>query len=404
MITVLLQEIIDFLNLWVNSWNSHVQTVAQYLGLIEEDTSNLPDIKSNTDDIKDNTAAVITPINNIKTNTDSLVTSSSTTASNTTIIKNNIGTIATNTGSAAAFAEDCANNTLDIKDKVTTIASDTTNIRATDTNIYGAVNDIKDLMQYYFLTNIVTEEIEGSLCNFDTDIEDYLQKAVVTIPADAGGYTDITFTKCGKNILNYQDVTKTNWAGTDSDLLNFINRLPAGSYNIQFKFKIDTLNGSGSSLYGVFFSNSNNAGNINARSTLTTPVADTEYAYSLSFTIDPANAGNFTNAYFYCGRSSSADTVTFYDFMVSVSSAVEPFEAYKENTYLISFGSTITDGAEVDLLSGMVTINTTPVTYSTITPIAIRTYKGVNNIYSDIGSTDVIYRETLKHYLDKNNQ
>ena len=80
------------------------------------------------------------------------------------------------------------------------------------------------------------------------------------------------------------------------------------------------------------------------------------------------------------------------------------YEDYKGYTNAIAFTNPITDGAEVDLLSGIVKINTSPITYDSITPIAIRTFKGVNNVYSDIGDMSVTYRETLKHYLDKQNQ
>ena len=80
------------------------------------------------------------------------------------------------------------------------------------------------------------------------------------------------------------------------------------------------------------------------------------------------------------------------------------FEGYKENTYTVSFGSTITDGAEADLLSGLVKVNTTPESFIQIQPIAVMTYKGVNNIVSDVGSTALTYRETLKKYLEKHNQ
>ena len=89
------------------------------------------------------------------------------------------------------------------------------------------------------------------------------------------------------------------------------------------------------------------------------------------------------------------------DFMLEVSNTGTSYEPYKVMTYPITFGSTITDGAEIDLLSGVVKINSSPVTYTSITPIAIRTYKGINNIYSDIGNTSLTYRETLKHYLEK---
>lgn len=402
MVTILLQQIIDFLNNWVNSWNSHAQTVAQYLGLIEEDTSNLSDIKSNTDDIKDNTAAVITPINNIKSNTDSIVTSSSTTASNTTIIKNNIGTIATNTGSAAAFAEDCANNTLDIKDKVTTIASDTTQIRATDTNIYGAVNDIKDLMQYYFLTNIVTEEVEGDICNFDTDLEDYLQKAVVTIPADIGGYSSLNIIKRGANLLPFDTVIGEGWSrsadGITAEYSNGIMHV-YGTNGLNTWNNIVAFNDAWRNNEFVF-----PKGTFSIPNHLIVRISEDNNNYGNKSGTVTYNNSIYVRG-FYISVNANA-TVDWYIPMTFVYGSVIPttYEDYKIITDTVSLGSTITDGAELDLLSGLLKINTTPATYAQLTPIVIRTYKGVNNIYSDIGSMDVIYRETLKHYLDKNNQ
>ena len=403
MITILLKQIIDLLSGWISSFTQYASDVLEKLGLIEEDTSYLPDIKSNTDDIKDNTAAVITPINNIKSNTDAINTSSATTASNTTAIMNQAVTIGTNSGRAAAFAEDCANNTLDIKDKVVTIASDTTQIRANGNTLVTDIAEIKDLMQYYFLTNIVTEDAEGDICNFDTDLEDYLQKAVVTIPADVGGISSIDITKNGKNILDFADISGTYWAVSNPTMLAFFNSLPAGTYTISYKYKVTSLNGTYGQ-YGLFVANSNNSANLVLRENVNNVVANNEYIFTKTFSIAEGDVGNFTNAWFYCGRSSPVDTVLFYDFMIEIGSSASAYEAYKYITNPISLGSSITDGATVDLLSGMVTIHSTPETYSSITPIAIRTYKGVNNIYSDSGSMKVTYRESLKHYLDKNNQ
>ena len=75
--------------------------------------------------------------------------------------------------------KDCANNTLDM-DKVTTIASDTTQIRANTPRI----EDINDSHGSIILSNtLVTEDSGKALsANFDTDLEDYLQKAVSNYP------------------------------------------------------------------------------------------------------------------------------------------------------------------------------------------------------------------------------
>ena len=170
MITILLKQIIDLLTGWISSFTQYASDVLEKLGLIEEDTSYLPDIKSDCDDIKDNTAAVITPINNIKSNTDAINTSAATTASNTTAIMNQAVTIGTNSGRAAAFAEDCANNTLDIKDKVVTIASDTTQIRADHVTLQSDLDKIYNAIKWSCLDIETTETESGaSPFAFNTD-------------------------------------------------------------------------------------------------------------------------------------------------------------------------------------------------------------------------------------------
>ena len=382
MITVLLEKIITILEGWIQSFTSHAQHVEDKLDSLDQTAS---DIKTNTDpisDIADNTGAVITPIQNIKTNTDSIATSSQTSANNTTAILNNVGTLSTNTGRAAAFAEDCANNTLDIKDKVTTIASDTTQIRANT----AAIEDIKDLMQYYFINTIVTEDSEGVIANFDTDLEDYLQALKVTIPADPTGFSGLTLTKTGKNRFDlgscYYIQANILFGGTWSGSTPVINNtlyLEEGTYTISAN---EAFTG-----WYVFDVNGQIATKYNSNFCTFTLTED-KYLMIRCYK---------------SGTTSLSDFAQFNILLESGASASE-YESYKAISYPVSFGSTITDGAEADLLSGLVKVNTTPESFIQIQPIAVRTYKGVNNIFSDVGSTALTYRETLKKYLEKHNQ
>ena len=388
MLNQLLETIIQILTSWVSKFDSHAQHVEDKLDSLDQTAS---DIKTNTEpisDIKDNTGAVITPIQNIKTNTDSIATSSQTSANNTTAILNNVSTLSTNTGRAAAFAEDCANNTLDILDKVTTIASDTTQIRANT----AAIEDIKDLMQYYFINTIVTEDSEGVIANFDTDLEDYLQSCNVTIPADPTGYTGITLTKCGKNLFDiakYQDL-RTNYEYVENSY--YCRAIP---------LKPNTV-----------YTLSQNAGTTDSAVILmnkTTNVNGPGY-FDLrkssdikTFTTD--NTGNLYIGIVSTGTDAQSNSrLAACNLQIEEADMVTEYEAYKANTYPVSFGSTITDGAEVDLLNGLVKVKTTPESYISITPSVIRTYKGVNNIFSDVGSTALTYRETLKKFIEKHNQ
>ena len=113
---------------------------------------------------------------------------------------------------------------------------------------------------------------------------------------------------------------------------------------------------------------------------------------------------NLTSGRLYLFTTANQAYDLTFRFQIEIGSAASTIEDYKEDTYTISFGSTITDGAEADLLNGLLMINTTPVTYGSFTPIIVRSYKGVNNIVSNVGTSSVTYRETLKHYLDKHNQ
>lgn len=382
MLDILLQQIRDLISKWFTDFTTHAQHVENKLDSIDQTASDIKTDADNLPDIKDNTAAVITPINNIKTNTDQIVTSSGTTATNTTAIMNQMSTVSTNTGRAAAFAEDCANNTLDIKDKVTTIASDTTQIRATSANIAADVSSINQAIGYYVANTLVTEESEGALCSFDTDLEDYLQKAVVTIPADLTGFSGITITKKGKNYiddtLTYQQTVNLVLVGQNVAQTSLLTHLKAGTYTV---------------------------------SSSTIKLATMYYRYSGGYISLGANTAprTFTinedmDVCFYLYTSAGLTPSDINWFLVETGETATAYEPYKAMTYPVSFGSTITDGAEIDLLSGLMKVNTTPATYSQLTPIAVRTYKGVNNIYSDVGSTALTYRETLKHYLAKNNQ
>lgn len=389
----LLQMIYDLLTGWLNSFTSHAADVMEKLNLIEEDTdtivSNTSDIADDTNDIKDNTGAIITPVQSIKSNTDSIKNDTTTIKTNVTTMSNQLGTISTNVGTASAFTEDVANNTLDIKDRIVTIGSDTTQLRSNSNTITSDVSDIKTALNYYLANTPVTEDVEGSVCNFDTDLTDYLQACNVTIPADQTGFSGITLTKCGKNLFNiakYQNL-RTNY-----------EYIEASYYCRAIPLKPNTT-----------YTISQNAGTIDTAVILinrTTNVNGPGYfdfrksSDIKTYTTD--NTGNLYIGIVSTGTDAQANArLSICNLQIEEGENATAYEPYKANTYSITFGSTITDGAEIDLLEGLIKINSTPVSYLSITPIAVRTYKGVNNIYSDVGTTALTYRETLKHYLDK---
>lgn len=383
--TILLEQIIALLTDWKDSFFIWANAIGDKIASIKTNTDSLPDIKDNTDDIKDNTAAVITPISNINTNISSISGDTASIRTDAGIIKNNAQAIATSSGQAAAFAQDCANNTLEVKNKVITIASDTTQIRADSGSIRSDVSDIKTAMTYYIANTIVTEDAEGSIANFDTDLQDYLQNAVVTIPADANGISGINISKLGMNLWDEETLVGGYRIGDGSFDASLTGRLCSKNmFRVKpgsnvFWHSVENITTGNVFFYDIdknFISGTIGAG----WSVISIP----NNCYYMNFTLPTTYGTTYNN-----------------DVSINSDSVDHDYNSYNAIIQAVTFTAPITDGAEVDLLSGIVKINTSPVTYDSITPLAIRTYKGVNNIYSDIGDIDVTYRETLKHYLEK---
>lgn len=393
MVTILLQQILDLLTGWLESFTTWANDMGDKVAAIKTNTDNLPGIKADTADIKDNTAAVITPIGAINSNVSAIASDVGSIKADTTVIKNNAGSIATSSGLTAAYTEDIADNTLDCKNRLVTIGSDTTQIRTDSDSIAADVTEIKNTLGLYLYNTIVTEDAEGSIANFDTDLQDYLQNAVVTIPADAGGISGLDIIKCGKNIFNKDSFYSLNgyFGGGSVQSAAFARSIfvkcnPNTKYSISkilSRFSVasfDALPEIGSTYSGII-----------------SDASKTIMDYTTGAT------AKYLGVYIY---NSNVDTESYSDIINSIQieeGTGSAYEAYNASDYSVLFTNPITDGAEVDLLSGIVKINTSPITYDSITPLAIRTFKGVNNIFSDIGDIDVTYRETLKHYLEKQN-
>lgn len=210
MITILLEQIIQLITGWINAFNDHADIVENKLDSIDSTAS---DIKDNTDslpDIEDNTAAVITPINNIKSNTDSIASSNTAISNNTTAIMNQVSAMSTNVGRTAAYAEDCANNSLDILDKVTTIASDTTQIRTDSDSMVLEQSKIYDAVKWLLAdkTTTETETAEDSI-TFNTDIADDLVSLQVGLTATQSGSGDPSPVDNVRTIIGYSSVNLT---------------------------------------------------------------------------------------------------------------------------------------------------------------------------------------------------
>ena len=366
MVTILLQKILDLLEAHFPG----VITLLSKLNLIEEDTeemrANVDSMKTTLEDVDEQTTAAAGSLNQINTTATSINGNVAVIKNNSEAIKNNVMSMSTNVGNISAYSEATANNTLDIDEKITSIASDTTQIRTNSNSIALNVGKIVEDLEYYFLNNFVTEEVIDALCNFDTDLEDYLQACKVNIPADQTGFSGITITKNGKNLLDKNNVvtgyiTSTGFSSGNTNARTFYCKIKPNttytvSHTLTARFIIATA--VNQPLNGELFTNRQTNNNAEV------------------LTITSGASDNYLWVFCYLNGT---DTKTYDEIANSIMAEVgllnTTYEPYKAMTYPVSFGTTITDGAEINLLDGIIKVNNTPVSYLSITPIAVRTYK-----------------------------
>ena len=379
MLNQLLETIIQILTGWLNKFDSHAQHVEDKLDSLDQTAS---DIETNTEpisDIADNTGAVITPVQNIKSNTDSIKQSSQTSANNTTAILNNVSTLSTNTGRAAAFAEDCANNTLDIKDKVTTIASDTTQLRADTSELNDMSDKIYEAIKWGLADKYIDETESGpSPMSFDTDIADDLKSLNIGIIGSQPG-TGVPSPSNVRPITGYSSMSLTVNGSSVSIALGdtyYSGFLDVISGLLTIDKKLVTIDGS--TVYGEL-SGSNMAirpNNLVMSYALVGDIYKLWKSNMFSITSAGSTIGYNTTSHFMFIRESSwkstgaTDAATF-------------------NTFCGSNNIQFLYPLDV------------PVTVS-LTAQQIAAINGVNVITSDTnGNIEVTYKESIKHYLDK---
>lgn len=379
MITVLLEQIIQLLTGWIEKFNDHAEAVEDSLTALNNTAS---DIELNTDpipDIRDNTGAIITPITQIKTNTDSIKNDVTQIKTDTGIIKNNANSIATSAGVAAAFAEDCATNTLDIVDKVTTIASDTTQIRADQVTLDNDLDKIYEAIKWSLADKYIDETESGpSPITFNTDIADDLKSLKVGLVAQQSGSGDPSPSN-ERTISGYSSMGLTVNGSSVTIALG----------DTYYDGYLDVL--SGDLIITTILKQITTASAI-----YTTPNSGT--GIRVNNFIPTAKA--YKN-----GLCNMAKVVFSADSFVSGTMAIG---VNNRNLYwggiLDILGFTTLAEMETWLTNNAVYVlyeRDTPLTVS-LTAQQIAAIKGVNTITSDTnGDIEVTYKESVKHYLDK---
>lgn len=374
----LLQQILDLLKGWLTAFSDHATNVLNKLNLIEEDTSYLPDIKTDADTIASNTGTIVTPVQVIETNTTSIKNDTTTLKNTVSGMSNQLTTISTNVGSASAFTEDCANNTLDIKDKVVTIASDTTQIRSNSNTVVNDLDKVYEALKWA-LVNIETEETEEgeNTVSFDTDLTEDLVSLKVGLTATQSGTGNpspdnvrpITGYSSMNLNVNGNNITITLGQTVYGGLLDITNGILTITKNY---ISITQVQNKSEDATGYFWYGSTSYYTIPA-------ILGLNFGAMCNRLVTTSNLN----------RTSPEGYYTFFENGIIRWKEEGALSINEYNTYLAS-----------NPLEIAYTLRT-PIIIS-LTPEQISTIKGINTITTDTnGNVEVTYKESVKHLLDK---
>lgn len=227
-------------------------------------------------------------------------------------------------------------------------------------------------------------ENSTQIAHFQTDMDTPLPGLTVTLPYKASGYTGLTLTACGKNLLrpkpgygtetisgvayavadDYSITANGKATAVSTYLISNAYKLPLG------KYRVSILTSTGSSgTYHAYF-NSTDWG-----------VYGDDYGSGVDLTIREASINRIL---VYRIEVASGYTANNLKFEPSVNLLGDTgYEKYSGQEYTVTFPS-ITSGT-VDLLAG--TVNGV----TAFTPISVTAKTGVNNLWSDAGTVSIKY-------------
>lgn len=380
MITVLLQKIIDLLSEHFPS----VITLLSKLNLIEEDTEemrgNLASMKTTLEDVDTQATAAAGKLATIDTTLTATAGNVAAIKSNSDAIKNNIITMSTNVGNVATYTQNTANNTLDIDQKITSIASDTTDLRTSNNDIYAESSKIYDAVKWLLSDKDMEETETGeNSVSFDTDYTEDLVKLDVGLTATQSGtgnpapdnvrpisgYSNMGLTVNGQNVSIA--LGQTVYDGV-LDLTSGVLKITSELKRINTATAIYTAATSGNGIrVGNFMPVISRLVNGLCNMAIISTSTTTNTAGKIALGIDNRNLYWF-GILDILGFTTLTEMQTWLD---------------NNDVYVLY---------ELD----------SPLEVS-LTPEQIATIKGLNTISTDTnGEITVTYKESIKHYLDKN--
>lgn len=182
----------------------------------------------------------------------------------------------------------------------------------------------------------------------------------VTLPASLSGVSSLTCKQAKKNICTVLPWARDThfWGTSWSEMVTFLNTLPAGNYSVSYDFEITAVVGDSIDVSYAPYIRADVDGtmvNITPYSTPQTDSAPTvgkTYHCQSIFGLTAATVGKIAYFYLYCGKTGAkVAEVTVKNAQIELDSAPTTYEAPEITTNIVSLGRTIYGGS-VDVVNG----------------------------------------------------
>lgn len=268
--------------------------------------------------------------------------------------------------------------------------------------------------------DIIISSASGSVASFDDGADGMpLHGLVVEIDENENGFSKCNIARTGKNLIggialadavvssmpsatidtDLKYVSFAANASTEHVIVGYVSTDPK---TILFKFKENTQY----TFFMTFMKNSGATGSSNLKIVYTDntsdiiPMSDTPGTKTtVVFTSD---SGKTIRAFYK--SNSSGTTYLYYEESGIFEGGLteQDFDEWVGTVYPVTFPISVTAGGSFNATTGVLTVNTDPVTTYDLDPVQISTFLGWNGIYADTGGIAVQYRADTKKYVDAN--
>lgn len=211
------------------------------------------------------------------------------------------------------------------------------------------------------LGKLPEKTVSGAIAHIEDGADRVPVKAWgVTLNASLDGVSSLTCKQAKKNICTVLPWARDThfWGSSWSEMVSFINTLPAGNYCVSYDYEITALVGDSIDVSYAPYIRANVDGTMVNITPYPTPQTDSAptvgktYHCQSFFGLTAATVGKIAYFYLYCGKTGSkVAEVTVKNAQIEVNSAATTYEAPEITTYTVNFGQTVHYGI-ADVVNG----------------------------------------------------